>query len=130
MYMAVEGALLSLLLLSCLFSGGKVWCDCTDTDIHIAGGNYTLSRGLTVGSMLIYRCPEDYYPYPELSHVCEINNKWVPEPKSQKCKRKCYDDDMLPLHQCRRNASVSAVMITCCLSMSAPHYNSDPVVLC
>lgn len=58
-----------------IFSG-HVWSDCPEQDIAIIGGHYKLTREFNPGSMLIYYCPERYYPYPHLTRVCQQNNTW------------------------------------------------------
>ncbi|CAG00502.1 unnamed protein product [Tetraodon nigroviridis] len=55
---------------------GPVWSDCPEQDVAIVGGHYKLTRDLQPGSMLIYYCPEGYYPYPYLTRVCQPNGTW------------------------------------------------------
>ncbi|XP_068571958.1 complement factor B-like [Cebidichthys violaceus] len=75
---------------SCLLCmGGEVRCDCTEEKIQIEGGHYTLTKQLTVGSMLIYQCPKGYYPHPYLSRHCQADGTWRKPPKRfdpQRCK--------------------------------------------
>uniref|UniRef100_A0A3P8Z8N9 C3/C5 convertase n=1 Tax=Esox lucius TaxID=8010 RepID=A0A3P8Z8N9_ESOLU len=61
---------------------------CKDENLGIDGGNYTFTKELKYGSMLIYHCPEGYYPYPALTRSCHKNGAWVPHPRRpfQKCK--------------------------------------------
>ncbi|XP_068456816.1 complement factor B-like [Clinocottus analis] len=79
-----------LTALSCLFCmGGEVYCSCTQEKIEMEGGDYTLTKQLDTGSLLIYQCPEGYYPYPALARVCQTNGSWKPLPKTfvpQRCK--------------------------------------------
>ncbi|XP_061659704.1 complement factor B-like isoform X2 [Syngnathoides biaculeatus] len=76
--------------LFCVLMGGEVRCDCTEDDIEIEGGNYTLTKGLKVSSMLVYHCPEDFYPYPAKIRVCQHDGSWKGEPESsqpQSCRK-------------------------------------------
>ncbi|KAM7397999.1 hypothetical protein PAMA_006057 [Pampus argenteus] len=81
-----------------VISGGEVWCDCTEQNVEIAGGHYTLTKNLTRGSMLIYQCPEGYYPYPNLLRLCQRGG-WSPAPKRfppQRCRTvECPDPNVL-----------------------------------
>uniref|UniRef100_A0A8C2WQV9 C3/C5 convertase n=1 Tax=Cyclopterus lumpus TaxID=8103 RepID=A0A8C2WQV9_CYCLU len=81
------------------FSGGEVDCICTEEKIQIEGGNYTLTKKLVAGSLLIYHCPEGYYPYPSLTRLCQPNGSWRPRPKTflhQRCKVvECPDPTVL-----------------------------------
>ncbi|XP_008425332.1 complement factor B [Poecilia reticulata] len=86
--------------LLCLFSlGAEVLCDCTDRGIEIQGGNFTLTKELERGSLLIYHCNDGYYPYPALTRICQPNGSWKPAPKRfspQKCKLvQCPDPNVL-----------------------------------
>ncbi|KAM7374337.1 hypothetical protein PAMP_007003 [Pampus punctatissimus] len=78
--------------------GGEVWCDCTEAYVQIAGGHYTLTKNLTRGSMLIYQCPEGYYPYPILTRLC-LSSSWKPAPRRfppQRCRLvECPDPNVL-----------------------------------
>ncbi|KAM9332688.1 complement factor B-like [Pholidichthys leucotaenia] len=69
------------LLLFLLWKGGEVQCGCPDDDLHIQGGNYTLTKHLESGSVLEYHCPEGYYPYPKRTRRCRLNGSWDPPPK-------------------------------------------------
>ncbi|XP_071316219.1 complement factor B-like [Trachinotus anak] len=84
--------------LSLLCMGGEVWSDCTDEGIHIEGGSYLLTKQLQSGSMLIYKCPEGYYPYPTITRLCQLDGSWT-QPKNsspQKCKMvECPDPNVL-----------------------------------
>ncbi|XP_037324059.2 complement factor B-like isoform X2 [Pungitius pungitius] len=89
-----------LTVLSCLLCmGGEVRCDCTEERIQIAGGHYTFTKQLNKDSMLIYQCPDDYYPYPHLTRMCQPDGSWRPPPKRfppQKCKVvECPDPNVL-----------------------------------
>ncbi|XP_028450837.1 complement factor B-like isoform X1 [Perca flavescens] len=65
----------------------------------IVGGDYILTKQLKIGSMLVYQCPEGYYPYPHLTRMCELNSTWKPAPKRflpQRCKRvECPDPNVM-----------------------------------
>ena len=101
-YVDVEGAFWNLIVIlnhrstytphKCVFvSGGEVWCDCTEENMQIKGGSYTLTKNLKVGSMLVYQCPEGYYPYPHLTRLCQLDSSWRPAPRRyrpQRCKSK------------------------------------------
>uniref|UniRef100_A0A8C2Z034 C3/C5 convertase n=1 Tax=Cyclopterus lumpus TaxID=8103 RepID=A0A8C2Z034_CYCLU len=92
-----------LTALSCLLCmgelRGEVDCICTEEKIQIEGGNYTLTKKLVAGSLLIYHCPEGYYPYPSLTRLCQPNGSWRPRPKTflhQRCKVvECPDPTVL-----------------------------------
>uniref|UniRef100_A0A8C9YCL8 C3/C5 convertase n=1 Tax=Sander lucioperca TaxID=283035 RepID=A0A8C9YCL8_SANLU len=62
-------------------------------------GDYILTKQLKIGSMLVYQCPEGYYPYPHLTRLCELNSSWNPAPKRflpQRCKRvECPDPNVM-----------------------------------
>ncbi|XP_039474144.1 complement factor B-like isoform X1 [Oreochromis aureus] len=95
-----------LAALSCaLWMGAGVRCDCPESKLEMQGGNYTLSNNLERGSMLVYHCPEGYYPYPAITRLCQANNSWRPQPKrfpAQKCRLiECPDPNVL------ENGSVS-----------------------
>uniref|UniRef100_A0A672GWK0 Complement factor b, like n=1 Tax=Salarias fasciatus TaxID=181472 RepID=A0A672GWK0_SALFA len=87
-------------VLSCfLLMGQEVRSDCTEDGVEIAGGHYTLTKQLKVDSMLIYHCPEGYYPYPALVRLCQNSSKWKPAPKrflQQRCRLvECPDPNVL-----------------------------------
>ncbi|XP_030601980.1 complement factor B-like [Archocentrus centrarchus] len=87
-----------LAVLSCaLWMGIGVRCDCTVENLQEA--NFTLSKNLETGSILVYRCPEGYYPYPERTRFCQRNGSWRPRPRKfppQKCKLvECPDPNVL-----------------------------------
>ncbi|KAI3373651.1 hypothetical protein L3Q82_022242 [Scortum barcoo] len=77
----------------------EVQCDCTDVNIQIEGGHYNLTKGLETGSLLVYHCPESYYPHPHLTRLCQSNHTWRPAPKrfhSQRCRLvECPDPNVL-----------------------------------
>uniref|UniRef100_A0A3Q1F4Z4 C3/C5 convertase n=1 Tax=Acanthochromis polyacanthus TaxID=80966 RepID=A0A3Q1F4Z4_9TELE len=82
------------------FPAGEVQCDCTETNMQMAGGDYTLTNKLQRGSMLVYHChDEGDYPYPHLVRVCQPNGRWNPSPKRfspQRCKRvECPDPNVM-----------------------------------
>ncbi|CAG5873929.1 unnamed protein product [Menidia menidia] len=84
-------------LLLLLYAGGEVRCDCTEENIKINGGHYTLTKHLDKDSWLVYHCPEGYYPYPHFRHSCQPGGNWEPAPSShQKCKLvQCPDPTVL-----------------------------------
>ncbi|XP_074527811.1 complement factor B-like [Halichoeres trimaculatus] len=84
--------LAALLCLLCM--GGEVQCDCSIANM---GGNYTLTKQLQRGSMLIYQCPEGFYPYPHTHHLCQLDGSWYPPRKRyQRCKMvECPDPSVL-----------------------------------
>uniref|UniRef100_A0A8D3ADJ3 C3/C5 convertase n=1 Tax=Scophthalmus maximus TaxID=52904 RepID=A0A8D3ADJ3_SCOMX len=77
----------------------KVWCDCPDEGMQMAGGHYTLSKQLRSGSLLVYHCPEGLYPSPALSRLCQPDGTWRPKPKRfspQRCRIvECPDPNVL-----------------------------------
>ncbi|KAM8742734.1 complement factor B-like [Acanthopagrus schlegelii] len=89
-----------LATLSCLLCmGGEVRCNCTETNMQIEGGHYRLTKHLRAGSMLVYNCPEGYYPYPAMTRLCQPNGSWRPAPKRfspQRCRLvECPDPSVL-----------------------------------
>ncbi|XP_077597411.1 complement factor B-like [Stigmatopora nigra] len=68
------------MVLLCLLMGGQVCGNCTEDNMQITGGHYTLTKGLNISSMLIYHCPEGFYPYPIKKRVCQLNSEWKEEP--------------------------------------------------
>uniref|UniRef100_A0A3B5RB02 C3/C5 convertase n=1 Tax=Xiphophorus maculatus TaxID=8083 RepID=A0A3B5RB02_XIPMA len=86
-------------LLWLLSFGAEVLCDCTDHGMQIQGGNFTLTKELKKGSLLIYRCNDGYYPYPALTRMCQPNGSWKPAPRRfspQKCKLvECPDPNVM-----------------------------------
>uniref|UniRef100_A0A3P8VL65 C3/C5 convertase n=1 Tax=Cynoglossus semilaevis TaxID=244447 RepID=A0A3P8VL65_CYNSE len=88
------------LLCTCLFVPGReVECLCTTTGVEIEGGSYSLSNNLSVNSILVYKCPEDHYPYPEQVRYCRADSKWIKPPRKyprQTCKLvECPDPNVL-----------------------------------
>ncbi|KAM9788847.1 complement factor B-like [Neosynchiropus ocellatus] len=90
---------LAVAALLSLFMGGEVRCDCPSTNIGIIGGNYTLTKGLSIDSLLVYHCPEGYYPYPEMVRTCQWDETWAPpfkKSKPQTCRQvECPDPTVL-----------------------------------
>ncbi|XP_073336042.1 complement factor B-like [Pagrus major] len=89
-----------LAALSCLLCmGGEVRCECTETNMQIEGGDYKLTKQLKAGSMLVYNCPEGYYPYPAMTRLCQPSGSWRPAPKRftpQRCRIvECPDPSVL-----------------------------------
>ncbi|XP_058482990.1 complement factor B-like [Solea solea] len=89
-------------VLSCLLClGCEVRCDCTEEGIQISGGDFTMTKQLQRSSMLVYHCPEGYYPFPHLTRVCQANGSWQPRPKKslhlqQRCKLiECPDPNVM-----------------------------------
>uniref|UniRef100_A0A673Y0M3 C3/C5 convertase n=1 Tax=Salmo trutta TaxID=8032 RepID=A0A673Y0M3_SALTR len=71
--------------------GVSVLCEvfCKEENVGMEGGHYTLTKKLEYGSMLIYHCPDEYYPYPALTRLCQRSGTWSPAPHIrpvQKCK--------------------------------------------
>ncbi|XP_075343488.1 complement factor B-like [Odontesthes bonariensis] len=65
----------------------EVQCNCSEENLEIRGGNYTLTKENSPGSLLVFYCPDGYYPYPHFRHVCQPTGRWDPEPsKHQRCK--------------------------------------------
>ncbi|XP_038129941.1 complement factor B-like [Cyprinodon tularosa] len=98
--MGTSGSWSWLAALLCFLSlGVEVLCNCTRNDLDIEGGEYTLSKNLLPGSLLIYQCHDGYYPYPALTRLCQPNGSWRPPPKRflpQRCKRvECPDPNVL-----------------------------------
>ncbi|XP_030602301.1 complement factor B-like isoform X2 [Archocentrus centrarchus] len=88
-----------LAVLSCaLWLGIGVQCYCTEENLQIEGGNYTLDY-LDHAMILVYHCPEGFYPYPEITRFCQHNGYWRPPPKRfrpQKCRLvECPDPNVL-----------------------------------
>ncbi|XP_060941709.1 complement factor B-like [Limanda limanda] len=85
---------------SCLLCMGcGVWCNCTEEGMQMEGGNYTLTKQMRRGSMLIYHCPESFYPFPALTRLCQLDGSWKPRPqrfKPQRCRIvECPDPNVL-----------------------------------
>ncbi|CAN9501319.1 unnamed protein product [Ophioblennius macclurei] len=72
--------------------------NCSMEGVEIEGGDYIVNTELQSGSLLVYRCPEGYYPYPAMFRQCR-GNRWKPAPKRflrQKCKLvECPDPNVL-----------------------------------
>uniref|UniRef100_A0AAQ5Z4B3 Complement factor B n=1 Tax=Amphiprion ocellaris TaxID=80972 RepID=A0AAQ5Z4B3_AMPOC len=81
------------------YPAGEVQCNCTETNMAMAGGDYKLTNKLERGSILVYHCPEGYYPYPHLARVCQPNGRWNPSPKRfspQRCRLvECPDPNVM-----------------------------------
>lgn len=122
------------------FSGDEVWCDCTEERMQIVGGDYILTKQLKIGSMLVYQCPEGYYPYPHLTRLCELNSSWNPAPKRflpQRCKRKWCDDNVSHLAIGCLHYMITQIVLFCRCWMPRPqcdgvrkHLPSSGEVLC
>ncbi|XP_075887540.1 complement factor B-like [Nelusetta ayraudi] len=84
-------------LIGLLYSGGEVLGNCTEKNVQIQGGTYKLTKLLQTGSMLVYECPKNYYPYPDLTRTCHANGMWKPKPlKRPRCKMvECPDPNVL-----------------------------------
>ncbi|XP_073336041.1 complement factor B-like [Pagrus major] len=89
--------LIALSFLLCM--GGEVRCECTETNMQIEGGDYKLTKQLEEGSMLVYNCPEGYYPHPAMTRLCQPSGSWRPAPKRfipQRCRIvECPDPSVL-----------------------------------
>ncbi|XP_038821138.1 complement factor b, like isoform X1 [Salvelinus namaycush] len=62
---------------------------CNEESMGMEGGSYTLTRKLEYGSIMIYHCPEGYYPHPALTRACLKSGTWKPPPQRrrlQQCK--------------------------------------------
>ncbi|XP_024250522.1 complement factor B [Oncorhynchus tshawytscha] len=84
-------SLCAALLICPLYMGVSVLCEdfCKEENVGMEGGHYILTKKLEYGSMLIYHCPEGYYPYPALTRLCQKSGTWSPTPHKrpvQKCK--------------------------------------------
>ncbi|XP_029557338.1 complement factor B [Salmo trutta] len=84
-------SLCAALLICPLYMGVSVLCEvfCKEENVGMEGGHYTLTKKLEYGSMLIYHCPDEYYPYPALTRLCQRSGTWSPAPHIrpvQKCK--------------------------------------------
>ncbi|KAM9499320.1 complement factor B-like isoform 1-T1 [Salvelinus alpinus] len=83
--------LCAALLICPLYMGVSVLCEvfCKEENVGVEGGHYTLTKKLEYGSILIYHCPDKYYPYPALTRLCQKRGTWSPTPHKrpvQKCK--------------------------------------------
>ncbi|XP_024122044.1 complement factor B [Oryzias melastigma] len=89
----------SLAVVLCLLcKGWEVQCDCSESPLAIQGGNYTLTKNLESGTLLIYQCADGYYPYPTITRRCRSNGHWPPPPSrfNQICKLvECPDPNVL-----------------------------------
>ncbi|KAJ7996327.1 hypothetical protein DPEC_G00235940 [Dallia pectoralis] len=83
MNLSVFSSLCAALILCTLLLGVSVLSEtlCNDSNLDIEGGTYTLSKERYYGSMLVYHCPEGYYPYPALARSCQKSGSWSPPPK-------------------------------------------------
>nr|AAI70192.1 Complement factor B [Xenopus laevis] len=61
--------------------------ECDLTKVPIIGGNYTVSNGGNVGSIVDYQCPKWKYPHPKYTRECLYNGLWT----DQKIKAVCKD---------------------------------------
>uniref|UniRef100_A0AAY5EBZ0 C3/C5 convertase n=1 Tax=Electrophorus electricus TaxID=8005 RepID=A0AAY5EBZ0_ELEEL len=61
---------------------------CSESNLTISGGDFTLSKMYIDGSILRYHCPEGYYPHPVKLRQC-YRGRWDPAPtrKQPECKR-------------------------------------------
>ncbi|XP_063076786.1 complement factor b, like [Engraulis encrasicolus] len=79
--------LLTAVAFSCITTGvlSLARRNCSDINLTLRGGDYTLSQGLEPGSLLVYSCPDGYYP-PVKSRRC-LYGRWQPTPsRIEKCK--------------------------------------------
>uniref|UniRef100_A0A8C7ZN55 C3/C5 convertase n=1 Tax=Oryzias sinensis TaxID=183150 RepID=A0A8C7ZN55_9TELE len=69
------------------FVGWEVPSDCSEDDLGIKQDNYTLTKNLKSGSLLVYQCAEAFYPQPT-TRRCQSNGHWTPSSKRfpQTCK--------------------------------------------
>ncbi|KAG9265876.1 complement factor B-like [Astyanax mexicanus] len=79
---------MSEILLVCFCVGAPSELKCSDSNLSITGGKFTLSDEYNDGSILRYQCPEGYYPYPVKKRKCS-RGKWNPVPsrKPAECKK-------------------------------------------
>ena len=113
---------------NCYFSGGEVRCNCTETNMQIEGGHYRLTKHLRAGSMLVYNCPEGYYPYPAMTRLCQPNGRWRPAPKRfspQRCRREWYEADGSHFASGCLLHTVTQILLFCFAVVECP----DPSVL-
>ncbi|KAJ8405838.1 hypothetical protein AAFF_G00312750 [Aldrovandia affinis] len=80
MRLTAWGSLLMLAFLSPLCAGFIPDRNCTEEGLSITDGTYTLSKGMELGSLLIYKCKDGYYPSPTLSRRCQRRGRWSPAP--------------------------------------------------
>ncbi|XP_061103530.1 complement factor b, like [Conger conger] len=93
----IWGSLVIVAVLSHLCAGVPVDTNCGAEGLSITLGNYTLSDGLNVNSVVVYDCPEGYYPYPSSRH-CQRTGKWSPPPSLKRpaqCKRVTCPDPLV-----------------------------------
>lgn len=114
---------------NCLFfPAGEVQCDCRVDNAQIGGGHYTLTKGVQSGSMLVYHCPEGYYPHPVLSRVCQANGTWRPAPKRfqpEKCRSEWREDDVSQFDWDCLHYIITQLLLFCFAVIECP----DPNVL-
>lgn len=80
---------MNLILLVCFCVGAPAPNRCSDSNLNITKGTYTLSKDYNEDSILRYHCPRGYYPYPVKMRQCD-RGRWDPPPikKSPVCKSK------------------------------------------
>ncbi|XP_048850904.1 complement factor b, like [Brienomyrus brachyistius] len=69
------------LLIVMLFSSpclGIPMKKCEETGLSMEGGNYTLSDGTNVNSIVSYICAEGFYPFPSATRRCLRSGRWHP----------------------------------------------------
>uniref|UniRef100_A0AAR2LJW5 C3/C5 convertase n=1 Tax=Pygocentrus nattereri TaxID=42514 RepID=A0AAR2LJW5_PYGNA len=78
----------SLFKQSCFCVGTPSHFKCSDININITGGTFTLSNNYDEDSILRYRCPQGYYPYPVKMRQCS-RGKWDPVPtrRQRECRK-------------------------------------------
>ncbi|KAG9468970.1 hypothetical protein GDO78_021512, partial [Eleutherodactylus coqui] len=59
---------------------------CDLNKIIIAGGEYSLTNGIDVGSTVQYICPEGKYPHPSYTQECLPNGQWLKQKEKPECK--------------------------------------------
>ncbi|ELW61880.1 complement C2 [Tupaia chinensis] len=67
--------LMALLCLLSLYSGPASTTPSCPQNVNISGGTFTLSHGWAPGSLLVYSCPQGFYPVP-VSRLCKSNGQW------------------------------------------------------
>ncbi|XP_056396917.1 complement factor B-like [Hyla sarda] len=78
--------LLPILLSQIAMSIANSTPECDLDKIAITGGEYTLTNGGNVGSIVQYTCPEGKYPYPSSLRECLPKGQWTDEQKKAQCK--------------------------------------------
>ncbi|XP_069054089.1 complement factor B-like [Lepisosteus oculatus] len=74
---------MALVLWGLVWASVSLWAAagkrCADVDLSISGGEFSLSNGTTVGSVVKYSCPTNFYPSPP-TRLCRRDGNWFPRP--------------------------------------------------